>query len=99
LGTDNFMANSPSILKEMDFIYKIYHIDPKEILKFSTINNCRILGLEGVGLIEEGYRGIFTFIRDCPSIRYSKNIVASIITRCEKGDIVIYEGNNDKGSY
>ncbi|AXI25172.1 chlorohydrolase [Methanofervidicoccus sp. A16] len=99
LGTDNFMANSPSIFKEMDFIYKIYHIDPKEILKFSTINNCRILGLEGVGLIEEGYKGIFTFIRDCPSIRYSKNITASVITRCEKGDIVIYGGNDDKGSY
>jgi len=98
LGTDNFMANSPSILKEMDFIYKLYHIDPREILRFSTINNSRILGLEGVGLIEEGYRGIFTFIRDCPSIRYSRNIVASIITRCEKGDIVIYGGEDDKGS-
>jgi len=99
LGTDNFMANSPSILKEMDFIYKLYHIDPKEILRFATINNSRILGLEDIGLIEEGYRGVFTFIRDCPSIRYSKNIVASIITRCEKGEVVIYGGDDDKGSY
>lgn len=93
LGTDNFMANSPSIFKEMDFIYKIYHIDPKEILRFATINNGKILGLEGVGLIEEGYRGIFTFIRDTPSTRYSKNIVASIITRCERGDIYSFDMN------
>jgi cytosine/adenosine deaminase-related metal-dependent hydrolase len=87
LGTDNFMANSPSLFKEMDFIYKLYHIDPKEILKFATINNGKILGLKDVGLIDEGYKATFTFIKKSPSIKYSKNIVASIITRCEKGDI------------
>lgn len=86
LGTDNFMANSPSIFKEMDFIYKLYHIEPKEILKFATINNAKILGLENVGLIDEGYKPLFTFIKP-NSIKYSKNMVASIITRCENGDI------------
>ncbi|MDK2789821.1 MAG: hypothetical protein PWP15_328 [Methanothermococcus sp.] len=93
IGTDNFMANSPSIFKEMDFIYKIYHIEPKEILKMATINNGKILGLKNVGLIEEGYKPVFTFIKKSNSIKNSKNIVASIITRCEKGDIdnfVIY---------
>ncbi len=86
LGTDNFMANSPSIFKEMDFIYKLYHIEPKEILKFATINNAKILGLKNIGLIDEGYKPLFTFIKP-NSIKYSKNIVASIITRCENGDI------------
>lgn len=86
LGTDNFMANSPSLFKEMDFIYKLYHIEPKEILKFATINNAKILGLENVGLIDEGYNASFTFIKP-NSVKYSKNMVASIITRCENGDI------------
>ncbi len=86
LGTDNFMANSPSIFKEMDFIYKLYHIDPKEILRFATINNAKILGIENVGLVDEGYKPVFTYIKP-NSINYSKNIVASIVTRCEKGDI------------
>jgi len=88
LGTDNFMANSPSIFKEMDFIYKLYHIEPKEILKFATINNAKILGLNNVGLIKEGFKPDFTFIRpNSINIKYSKNIVASIITRCEMGNI------------
>ena len=86
LGTDNFMANSPSLFKEMDFIYKLYHIEPKEILKFATINNAEIMGLENVGLIDEGYKASFTFIKP-NSVKYSKNMVASIITRCENGDI------------
>jgi cytosine/adenosine deaminase-related metal-dependent hydrolase len=90
IGTDNFMANSPSIFKEMDFIYKIYHIEPKEILKMATINNAKILGIENVGIIKEGYKPSFTFIKPTNAIRYSKNIVASIITRCERGDIDLY---------
>ncbi|AEF96237.1 amidohydrolase family protein [Methanotorris igneus] len=90
IGTDNFMANSPSIFKDMDFIYKIYHIEPKEILKMATINNAKILGIENVGIIKEGYKPSFTFIKPTNAIKYSKNIVASIITRCERGDIDLY---------
>ncbi|XRO76614.1 amidohydrolase family protein [Methanocaldococcus sp. 10A] len=88
IGTDNFMANSPSIFKEMDFIYKLYHIEPKDILRMATINNAKILKLENVGLIEEGFKAIFTFIKPTNAILFSKNIVASVVTRCEKGDIV-----------
>ncbi len=88
IGTDNFMANSPSIFREMEFIYKLYHIDPKEILKMATINNAKILKLENVGLIEEGFKGVFTFIKPTNAILFSKNIVASVVTRCEKSDII-----------
>ncbi|WP_048056342.1 amidohydrolase family protein [Methanocaldococcus fervens] len=88
IGTDNFMANSPSIFKEMDFIYKLYHIEPKDILRMATINNAKILKLENVGLIEEGFKAIFTFIKPTNAILFSKNIVASVVTRCEKGDVV-----------
>ncbi|MEO2117736.1 MAG: amidohydrolase family protein [Methanocaldococcus sp.] len=88
IGTDNFMANSPSIFKEMDFIYKLYHIEPKNIFRMATINNAKILKLENVGLIEEGFKAVFTFIKPTNAILFSKNIVASIVTRCEKGDVV-----------
>jgi len=56
-------------------------------LKFATINNAKILGLKNVGLVDEGCNATFTFIKNSPSIKYSKNIVASIITRCGNGDI------------
>ena len=88
IGTDNFMANSPSIFKEMDFIYKLYHIEPDDILRMATINNAKILKLDDVGLIEEGFKAIFTFIKPTNAILFSKNIVASVVTRCEKGDVV-----------
>ncbi|ABR54596.1 amidohydrolase [Methanococcus vannielii SB] len=87
IGTDNFMANSPSLFKEMDFIYKIYHLNPKEILKMATKNSALILGLENVGLIDEGYKGIFTFIKNDNILKTSKNMVASVVTRLENGDV------------
>ena len=94
IGTDNFMANSPSIFKEMDFIYKLYHIEPKDILRMATINNAKILKLDNVGLIEEGFKAIFTFIKPTNAILFSKNIVASVVTRCEKGDVVDFSLSN-----
>ena len=93
IGTDNFMANSPSIFKEMDFIYKLYHIEPKDILRMATINNAKILKLDDVGLIDEGFKAIFTSIKPTNAILFSKNIVASVVTRCEKGDIVDFSLN------
>ena len=87
IGTDNFMANSPSIFKEMDFIYKIYHVDPKEILKMATINGAEILGLQNTGVIKEGYIPTFTFIKNGNILKTSKNIAASVVTRLENGDV------------
>ncbi|ENN96572.1 chlorohydrolase [Methanocaldococcus villosus KIN24-T80] len=93
IGSDNFMANSPSIFREMEFIYKLYHIEPKEILKMATINNAKILKLENVGLIDEGYKADLTFIKPTNAILFSKNIVASLM-RVEKGDIINIWWNN-----
>ncbi|MBA2847279.1 cytosine/adenosine deaminase-related metal-dependent hydrolase [Methanococcus maripaludis] len=87
IGTDNFMANSPSIFKEMDFIYKIYHVDPKEILKMATVNGAEILGLQNTGVIKEGYIPTFTFIKNGNILKTSKNIAASVVTRLENGDV------------
>lgn len=87
IGTDNFMANSPSLFKEMDFIYKIYHTNPVEILKMATTNGAKTLGLKNTGIIKEGYNGIFTFIKNENILKTSKNVVASVVTRLENGDV------------
>lgn len=59
LGTDNVMINSPDMFREMDFIWKVTmgihkkRIDPKEILKMSTVNGGKILN-KPIGVIKSG---------------------------------------------
>lgn len=59
LGTDNVMVNSPDMFREMDFLWKITmgihkkRIDPKEILKMSTVNAGKILQ-KNIGVISVG---------------------------------------------
>jgi len=59
LGTDNVMINSPDMFREMDFLWKITmgihkkRIDPKEILKMSTVNAGKILQ-KNIGVINVG---------------------------------------------
>ena len=58
LGTDNVMVNSPDVLREMDYIWKVSmghdknRISPIEILKMATVNASRILSRD-VGVIRE----------------------------------------------
>ncbi|MBP2201008.1 cytosine/adenosine deaminase-related metal-dependent hydrolase [Methanococcus voltae] len=92
IGTDNFMANSPSIFREMDFIYKLYHLEPLEILKMATVNGNKILGnsdynYKNTGLIKEGFKPNFSFINY--NFENSKNLIATLITRCESKNIDI----------
>ncbi|CAE6492730.1 amidohydrolase family protein [Candidatus Nitrosotenuis uzonensis] len=60
IGTDNVMINSPDMLKEMDYLWKVTMgthrtgVDPKEILKMATVNGGIILGKK-IGSVEEGY--------------------------------------------
>ncbi len=59
LGTDNVMINSPDMFREMDFLWKITmgihkkRIDPKEILKMTTVNAGKILQ-KNIGVINVG---------------------------------------------
>ena len=59
LGTDNVMINSPDMFREMDFLWKTMmgihkkRIDPKEILKMSTVNAGKILQ-KNIGVIDSG---------------------------------------------
>lgn len=59
LGTDNVMINSPDIFREMDYLWKTTmginkkSIDPKTILKMSTVNAGKMLK-QKIGVIETG---------------------------------------------
>ncbi|AJM91656.1 amidohydrolase family protein [Nitrosopumilus piranensis] len=59
LGTDNVMINSPDMFREMDYIWKVTmgihkkRINPKDILKMSTVNGGKILKKD-IGIIETG---------------------------------------------
>ena len=64
IGTDNVMINSPNLFREMDYLWKVSmglhkkRINPKKILKMTTVNAGKILG-QKIGSIREG------FLADC----------------------------------
>ncbi len=64
IGTDNVMINSPNLFREMDYLWKVSmglhkkRIDPKKILKMTTVNAGKILQ-QKIGSIKEG------FLADC----------------------------------
>jgi len=68
IGTDNVMINSPDLFREMDFLWKTTmgihqkRIEPKNILKMTTINAGKLLGKK-IGCIKEGYLADAVFIK------------------------------------
>jgi cytosine/adenosine deaminase-related metal-dependent hydrolase len=67
IGTDNVMLNSPDILRELDYIWKVSRateggmIDPRELLKMATVNPAQILRLNS-GCVEAGRAADLIFI-------------------------------------
>lgn len=68
IGTDNVMLNSPDILRELDYIWKVSRaidsgrmISPQEILKMATSNAAEILRLNS-GCIEQGRAADLVFV-------------------------------------
>jgi len=59
LGTDNVMINPPDIFREMDYLWKVTmglnkkRIDPKQILKMTTVNAGKLLRKD-IGVIDRG---------------------------------------------
>ncbi len=91
LGTDNVMVNSLSMLREMEFAFKIaraqsrdYKFTAREILKAATINGRRLLGLES-NAIAEGNPADFIVFR---SNKYIYDPVLGVIHRFEKCQIL-----------
>jgi len=93
VGTDNVMINSPDLFREMDFLWKIMmgihqkRIEPKNILKMTTINAGKLLGKK-IGCIKEGYLADAVFIKkndlDLDPLR---NPYASIVHRANENSI------------
>jgi cytosine/adenosine deaminase-related metal-dependent hydrolase len=67
IGTDNVMLNSPDILRELDYIWKVSRategemIEPSVLLKMATVNAAQILRLNS-GCIEAGRAADLVFI-------------------------------------
>lgn len=67
IGTDNVMLNSPDILRELDYIWKVSRategqmIEPQELLKMASVNAAQILRLNS-GCIEAGRAADLIFI-------------------------------------
>jgi cytosine/adenosine deaminase-related metal-dependent hydrolase len=67
IGTDNVMLNSPDILRELDYVWKVSRatedemIEPRQLLKMATVNAAQILRLNS-GCIEAGWAADLIFI-------------------------------------
>jgi cytosine/adenosine deaminase-related metal-dependent hydrolase len=67
IGSDNVMLNSPDILRELDYIWKVsraverFFLSARDILKMATVNNAEILRLNS-GYIQSGRAADIIFI-------------------------------------
>jgi 5-methylthioadenosine/S-adenosylhomocysteine deaminase len=97
LGTDNGMLNSPSILAELDFTYKLAKSqfadalmpDPTAILKMATSNIRPALGGDHFGQLAHGLPATFAILDfNAPHLRATRHITASIVGRVTPADIL-----------
>lgn len=97
LGTDNGMLNSPSLLAELDFTYKLARSqfadalapDPATILKMATSNIRPLLGGDHYGYLAHGLPADFAVLDfDQPHLRATRHIVASVVTRVTPADVL-----------
>jgi cytosine/adenosine deaminase-related metal-dependent hydrolase len=97
LGTDNGLLNSPSMLAELDFTYKVAKSqfgdallpDPRAILKLAAGNVRRVLQGDAYGWLEQGLPADFVVLDfHQPHLRASKHVVASVLTRVTPEDVL-----------
>ncbi|CAM2786436.1 amidohydrolase family protein [Rariglobus hedericola] len=97
LGTDNGMLNSPSLLPELDFTYKLAKSqfgdalspDPSAILKMATSNIRPLLGGDHYGYLERGLPADFVVLDfHAPHLRATRHIIASVLTRVTPADVL-----------
>lgn len=85
LGTDNVMINQPDMWREMEFLYKYSQIKdpltPKQVLSTATTNPAKAFKLN-TGTIKENKDADIVFINmKAPNLRYSRDIIATIVNR------------------
>ena len=99
LGTDNVMLNQPDMFREMEFLSKISclfgeSIEPLEILRMATYG-AQTFNINS-GVLGEGMNADLMFIdKNSSNLKYSKNILASLVHRCEPENVrkVMLDGN------
>lgn len=97
LGTDNGMLNSPSLLAELDFTYKVAKSqfgdalasEPAAILRMATSNVHACLGGDHYGRLEVGLPASFVALDfTAGHLRHSRHTVGSIVTRVTPADVL-----------
>jgi cytosine/adenosine deaminase-related metal-dependent hydrolase len=97
LGTDNGLLNSPSLLAELDFTYKLaksqygdaVHPDPRTILRMATANIRAALGGDHHGALATGLPATFVVLDfHQPHLRATRHLPASIVTRVTPEDVL-----------
>jgi cytosine/adenosine deaminase-related metal-dependent hydrolase len=97
LGTDNGLLNSPNLLAELDFTYKVaksqygnaIQPDPTEILKFATSNAGKVLGQDIYGYLDVGLPADFVVLNFYrPHLRATRHLLASIVSRVTPEDVL-----------
>ncbi|HXV45287.1 MAG TPA: amidohydrolase family protein [Nitrososphaera sp.] len=93
IGTDNVMLNSPDMLRELDYIWKVSRategemIEPRELLKMATVNAAQILRLNS-GSIEAGRAADLIFIDKRNTDLYPMHYpYASVVHRLSQSSI------------
>jgi cytosine/adenosine deaminase-related metal-dependent hydrolase len=97
LGTDNGLLNSPNMLAELDFTYKVaksqfgnaIQPDPADILKMATSNIHGVLGQDIYGYLDVGLPADFAVLNfKQPHLRTTRHILASIVSRTTPDDVL-----------
>jgi 5-methylthioadenosine/S-adenosylhomocysteine deaminase len=97
LGTDNGMLNSPSMLAEMDFAYKLAKSqfgdavtpDPSVVLAMATRNIRPVLGGDHYGYLDKGLPSSFAVLDfRAEHLRHTRHLVASVVTRATPADVL-----------
>lgn len=97
LGTDNGLLNSPNLLAELDFTYKLAKSqygdalspDPLTVLKMATVNIRRVLGGDHYGQLASGLPATFVVLDfHQPHLRSTRHLPASVITRVTPEDVL-----------
>ena len=93
IGTDNVMINSPNLFREMDYLWKVSmglnkkRIEPKKILKMTTVNAGNILNKK-IGSIKEGFLADCVFLEKASiDLEPLSNPHAAIVHRASENSI------------
>ena len=93
LGTDNVMANSPDLFRELELVVRLIRmeglkLEPKRLLMMVTKNATNILN-RPIGLIEEGFHAdFFLFDLNKPNVAGIEDIIKAVVLRGKSENVL-----------